>query len=66
LNTSILEAIWDEDSAKWKIKLEHDGKVRDEEADFIINGGGFLNKWKWPDVKGLNDYKGKLVHTAKW
>lgn len=31
-----------------------------------MNGGGFLNKWKWPEIKGLQDYKGKLLHTACW
>ena len=24
------------------------------------------SKWKWPDVKGLWDFKGKLVHSAHW
>ena len=26
-----------------------------------------LNSWKYPDdVKGLNSYTGRLVHTARW
>ncbi|CAJ2500396.1 Uu.00g032490.m01.CDS01 [Anthostomella pinea] len=66
LNTKILETIWDEDSGKWKIKLEHDGKVMEDEADVLINATGFLNNWEWPDIKGLKDFKGKLVHTAGW
>ena len=24
------------------------------------------SKWKWPAIEGLNDFKGKLVHTANW
>ncbi|KAF4996087.1 hypothetical protein FDECE_12583 [Fusarium decemcellulare] len=66
LNTTILETIWDEPSGKWKIKLEQSGEIKQDEADFIINGSGFLNKWKWPDIKGLHDFKGKLVHSAHW
>jgi cation diffusion facilitator CzcD-associated flavoprotein CzcO len=42
LNTEILETIWDEDSAKWKIKLRYDDEVQEDEADFLINGSGFL------------------------
>lgn len=36
----------------------------DDKVDFIINGGGVLNKWKWPAVAGLHDFQGKLVHSA--
>lgn len=42
LNTSVLETIWDEGSGKWKIKLEHSGQVKEDEADFLINCSGFL------------------------
>lgn len=38
----------------------------DDAAEFFINGGGVLNKWKWPDIKGLHDFKGKLMHSAKY
>lgn len=24
------------------------------------------SNWKWPDVEGLHDFKGDLVHTASW
>ncbi|KAI2669725.1 hypothetical protein CBS147355_9719 [Penicillium roqueforti] len=23
-------------------------------------------KWSWPGIKGMEDFKGKLMHTAKW
>lgn len=22
--------------------------------------------WKWPDIEGLHDFKGSLLHTASW
>lgn len=44
LNTEIVETIWDEDSAKWKILLEHNGERKEDEADFLINGSGFLKQ----------------------
>lgn len=25
-----------------------------------------ISNWKWPDVEGLHDFKGDLVHTASW
>lgn len=24
------------------------------------------SNWKWPDIKGLHDFKGKLLHSARW
>lgn len=42
LKTTIHETIWDEESGRWKILLEQDGQMKRDEADFIINGSGFL------------------------
>lgn len=42
LNATIQETIWDERSAKWKIKLEQAGELKEDEADFLINASGFL------------------------
>lgn len=40
--TKVQETIWDEDSGKWKITIEQDGKVKNDEADILINAAGFL------------------------
>ena len=24
------------------------------------------SNWKWPDVEGLDDFQGTLIHTARW
>ncbi|KAI8713970.1 hypothetical protein NCS52_01116100 [Fusarium sp. LHS14.1] len=50
LNTTIRETVWDEGSAKWSIKLEQAGELKEDE----------------PDIKGLHDFKGKLLHSARW
>lgn len=42
LNTTIRETIWDEGSARWRIKLEQSGELKEDEADFLINASGFL------------------------
>ncbi|CAG1978388.1 unnamed protein product [Fusarium graminearum] len=66
LNTTMKETIWDEESGKWKIKIEQGGEIKEDEADFVINASGFLNKWKWPEIPGLFAFKGKLMHSANW
>lgn len=66
LNSKVLETIWDDEAGKWKIKVDVEGQVKEDEADILVNGTGFLNKWKWPEVVGLHDFKGKLMHSANW
>ncbi|KIW99575.1 uncharacterized protein Z518_11314 [Rhinocladiella mackenziei CBS 650.93] len=35
-------------------------------AHCFVNGTGILNNWKWPDVQGLDTFKGTLMHSATW
>ncbi|OAL38894.1 hypothetical protein AYO20_01645 [Fonsecaea nubica] len=66
LKSRILETIWDDEVGQWKIKVDANGAIQEDTADILINGTGFLNKWKWPAIPGLHDFKGKLVHSANW
>ena len=25
-----------------------------------------MNKWKFPDIPGIEDFEGKMMHTANW
>lgn len=33
------------------------GEEFEDVVDFVINGGGVLNKWKWPEIAALHDSK---------
>ncbi|RFU28489.1 hypothetical protein B7463_g7837, partial [Scytalidium lignicola] len=63
---SIKHAQWDEGTGKWRLKVESRGNVFDDVCDIFINAGGVLNNWKWPNVEGLGEFKGRLVHSANW
>jgi len=73
-NRQLKSAIWDEESGTWKLEIEKcdahaaDGKpvVFGDECHILINACGILNKWKWPALEGIENYKGELLHTAKW
>ncbi|KAF2492990.1 FAD/NAD(P)-binding domain-containing protein [Lophium mytilinum] len=59
-------AEWDDKAGVWRFKvrnLETDEVINDS-AEFFINAGGVLNNWKWPNIPGLHDFKGKLMHSA--
>ncbi|KAI9730358.1 MAG: hypothetical protein M1834_005868 [Cirrosporium novae-zelandiae] len=61
-------AEWLEESGKWEITLERlcDKEVIKDHADVLLKATGLLNTWHWPDISGLHDFKGKLLHSADW
>ena len=48
--------------------LATDGSSTDfsDECDVLLHATGVLDKFKWPKIEGLDIFKGKLVHTARW
>jgi len=35
-------------------------------ANAVINAHGPVNRWKMPDIPGLADFQGPVMHTANW
>ncbi|CAN8099376.1 unnamed protein product [Discula destructiva] len=61
-------ATWDEPSGLWNLSVRNmrTGEQVKDTANFLINACGILNNWKWPEVDGLYDFQGRLIHTAAW
>lgn len=68
LNSRVLECKWDENEAVWHITVQDTktGQCWKDWAHCVVNGTGILNTWKWPDVDGLHDFEGPLMHSAAW
>ncbi len=47
----------------WQIKTS---KKRSLKADFVISATGILHHPKWPEIKGIDQFKGESFHTARW
>ncbi|BCR89696.1 flavin-containing monooxygenase [Aspergillus chevalieri] len=64
----VVQAVWDEKKSNWQLQVQDvdSGSVYSDEADVLISATGALNNWKWPDIPGLHDFRGKLMHSAKW
>lgn len=64
----VTEARWNARDAKWAVSVKNlsDRKNFEDSADAIITAVGVLNQWEWPSIPGLMDFKGKLMHTARW
>lgn len=68
-NSKIIRAEWLDDTGKWKITIQRGSDPSDiqiDYADVFLNGGGFLNTWKWPDIEGLHTFHGPKLHSANW
>ncbi|KAL5340903.1 hypothetical protein BJX70DRAFT_359899 [Aspergillus crustosus] len=68
LGTRVVECRWDEEKAVWGIitRDEGTGARSVDWAHCVVNGTGILNSWKWPDVAGLEGFKGPKMHSAAW
>ncbi|KAM5347462.1 hypothetical protein ACJ41O_010467 [Fusarium nematophilum] len=65
----IIRAEWLTAQGKWKITIMRNDNPDDtfnDYADFFLHGGGVLNNWRWPTIKGLHSFGGSVLHTASW
>jgi len=70
-NTEVIRAEWQDEAGKWRVKLRQktsSGESREfeEECDLLLYATGILNNFKYPDIKGIKSFKGRIVHTATW
>jgi cation diffusion facilitator CzcD-associated flavoprotein CzcO len=61
-------ARWHEAAGEWEVTVFNslDGEQFTERCDILICATGYLNNWKWPDIRDTEKYKGTLLHSANW
>lgn len=42
LNSKVVEATWDEAAGKWKVKVEQNGVIKEDEAEVFVSASGPL------------------------
>ncbi|KAM0251715.1 hypothetical protein ACHAQJ_008036 [Trichoderma viride] len=66
-NHRVVEAKWNSSLGQWHLKIVNsNAKIIEDKCEVLINASGPLNNWKWPDIEGIDTYKGFLVHSAAW
>jgi len=68
-NSTVIEARFDERKGTWEVKIEQtasDGnkKIFTDECDLLLGAVGILDRWEYPNIHGLESFKGRVVHTA--
>lgn len=72
-NSTVDEAHWDDAEAKWRATVSVTGQKDSEfstsyiiKSDFLVSAVGQLNLPRYPDIHGLEDFQGKIMHSARW
>ena len=61
--TTLRSASFDERSDRWQLCTAADEPF---DAQFFVCSTGPLSRLRWPDVPGLNDYRGRRLHSSRW
>jgi cation diffusion facilitator CzcD-associated flavoprotein CzcO len=61
-------ARWDEDEQHWVLTTRPvgGGRRKTRTARFLMTATGFLSQPRLPDIDGVQDFAGTVIHTAKW
>ena len=63
LNTEVVEARFDEESGTWQLTLS-EGDIFTARA--VIAGVGGLVDPSYPNIPGMDEFQGEMMHTARW
>ncbi len=55
-------AVWDEDAEFWRVSTAEDSCT----ARYLLTATGFLSQPRMPDIEGIGDFRGEVLHTAAW
>ena len=69
-NTTVVGCWWQEEQGQWKAKLRQTqpgGQVKEFEdtCDLLLHATGILNNFKWPNIEGIEKFKGKVRLLTK-
>ena len=62
LNEEVLDAGWDDDTLRWRITTTGQSLS----ADILVSCAGPLTEPIYPDVAGLDRFRGKMLHSNRW
>jgi cation diffusion facilitator CzcD-associated flavoprotein CzcO len=62
-HTGVTQAEWQEDSRRWRI---HTDRGDDIECRWYVLAAGILNLLKLPAIPGMDQFRGRSFHTARW
>ncbi len=62
-STSVSKAEYDEANNVWRTTLASGETLV---SRYLVNATGLLVTPRMPDIEGIEDFEGKIIHTARW
>ncbi|MCH9734716.1 MAG: NAD(P)/FAD-dependent oxidoreductase [Actinomycetia bacterium] len=68
LDTRVRQARWHEDSCQWELHVQRGGTedLTTITADVVVSAVGLFGSPKFPEIAGLDDFRGSVLHTSRW
>lgn len=68
LGVKVEGARWDDEDQHWVVTTTPvaGGETRTRTATYLMTATGFLSQPRLPDIAGVHDFTGTVIHTAKW
>ncbi|CAM8628276.1 TrkA Predicted flavoprotein involved in K+ transport [Acidimicrobiia bacterium] len=63
LNTTVVSASWDDDSATWTVTTDSGEKII---ADVLVSAQGMFGELSIPSIEGQESFQGVAMHTGAW
>ncbi|MFJ9370338.1 flavin-containing monooxygenase [Nocardia sp. NPDC101769] len=63
LGSGVVRGVFDEERDVWRIALEDGAEIT---ARYVIGAVGGLEQPHNPDIPGIGDYTGKIMHSSRW
>lgn len=65
--TEVVALHWDESRAMWAVHtVDADGTREVSYANVVVPAAGYLNRPRWPELAGREDFAGVSIHSAEW
>ena len=62
MQQEMVDSVWDEQAKLWRITTDK----QQYQARFVIMACGPMHEPVYPKINGIQDFKGKIFHSARW
>ena len=66
LETTVVDVRWDRAALQWRVEAQGPRGVLVVDADVVVSAAGALSDPRTPDLAGLDRFRGRMFHTARW
>ena len=66
LQHDLQEARFDPEAGAWNLRFETPEGSLETSASVVVSAAGLFSNPKFPDIPGLGDFRGPVVHPTRW